>query len=126
MSMDVQIATDRLYDSANGRYLTPKFALANVAASQTDSALVTAVTGKQLRVLAAVFVTAGTATNITFNSKPAGSGTAISALFAAGANGGAALPFSPVGWFQSNSGEGLTVTTGAGSTTGIQVCYVEV
>ncbi len=31
------------------------------------------------------------------------------------------LPFNPHGWFQTNPGESLTVTTGAGGTTAIAV-----
>lgn len=99
-------------------------AFANVAASQTDSSIVAAVSGKVIRVLAMVAVAGGTATNLTFNTKPAGAGTAISPLFANGINGGEVLPFNPSGWFETNSGEGLTVTTGAGSTTGILVVYM--
>ena len=101
-------------------------AFANVAASQTDALLVTAVAGKKIRVLQALFMAAATATNLTFNTKPGGAGTAISPLFACGANGGASVPFSPIGWFDTNTGEGLTVTTGAGSTTGVLVRYTEV
>ena len=114
------------YVMVGGVQLTPKFALANVAASQTDSAVVAAVTAKKIRVLAVIALTGATATNVTFTTKPAGSGTAISALFACGSNQGFALGFNPVGWFQTNAGEGLSVTTGAGATTGIQVVYVEV
>ncbi len=106
--------------------LTPKFAFANVAASQTDSSLVAAVATKKIRVVACVFVAGATATTVTFNSKPAGAGTAITSLFADGANGGAVLGFNPVGWFQTTAGEGLTVTTGAGSTTGFTLVYLEV
>lgn len=125
---DVQVPasteTSTVYNATTA--LTPKFALANVAASTTDGNIVSAVASKKIRVLAAAFMAGGTATNVTFNSKPAGAGTAISALFAAGANGGASLPFSPVGWFETTAGQGLTVTTGAGSTVGIVVVYVEV
>lgn len=71
-------------------------------------------------------VTAATATNVTFNTKPVGSGTAISCLFANGANGGAVLGYNSDGWFTTNAGEGLTATTGAGSATGIQVGYVTI
>jgi len=106
--------------------LTPKFAKANVAASTTDGSIVAAVGGKKIRVLAFRIHTAGTATNVTFNSKPAGAGTAISELFALGANGGHSPGYSPVGHFETVSGEGLTVTTGTGATTGIGVVYVEV
>lgn len=106
--------------------LTPLFAFANIAASQTDTAIVAAVAAKQIRVVSAVMVCDGTATNFTFNSKSGAAGTAISMLFANGANGGAVLPFNPVGWFQTVSGEGLSATTGGGSTTGVQVVYVTV
>lgn len=99
-------------------------AIANIAASQTDANIVTAVAGKKIRVLAMAAVAGGTATNLTFNSKPAGVGVAISPLFANGVNGGEVLPFNPMGWFETVAGEGLTVTTGAGSTTGILVTYV--
>lgn len=117
--------TSTIYNGTTA--LTPKFALANVAASQTDANIVTAVSSKKIRVLAVVAVQGATASaGITFNSKGGGAGTAISALFAAGANNGFALGFNPVGWFETASGEALTVTTGAGATVGIQVVYVEV
>ena len=103
-----------------------KRAFANVAASQTDSSIVAAVTGKKIRVLAFYAVAGGTATNLTFNTKPGGAGSAISPAFANGVNGGEVLGPNEYGWFETNSGEGLTVTTGAGSTTGIGVVYVEV
>lgn len=106
--------------------LTPLFAFANIAASATDSSLVAAVASAKIRVVAALVVTGATATNVTFNTKPGGAGTAISMLFANAANGGAVLPFNPVGWFQTSAGEGLTATTGSGSTTGIQIVYVTV
>lgn len=98
-------------------------AFTNVNASTTDAALVSAVPGKRIRVLAAYAQAGGTATAITFNTKPAGAGSAISPLFANGANGSSPLPFNPKGWFQTNLGEGLTVTTGAGSATGVLVSY---
>lgn len=120
-----QFIPDRIMRPATPGYSSVDgHAFANVAASQTDSSIVAAVAGKVIRVLAVVAVAGGTATNLTFNTKPSGAGTAISPLFANGINGGEVLPFNPSGWFQTNSGEGLTVTTGAGSTTGILVTYV--
>lgn len=106
--------------------LTPKFAKVNVAASQTDSAVVAAVTSKKIRVLEFRLHAGATATNVTFNTKPGGAGTAISELFALGANGGRADGLNALGHFETASGEGLSVTTGAGATTGIGVVYVEV
>ncbi len=100
---------------------TPAFA--NVAASQTDSSIVAAKTGKSIVVTGVYFVSGGTATNVTFNTKGSGAGTAISGLVADAANGGCVLPYHPKGWFVTNNGEALTVTTGTGSTTGIGVTY---
>jgi hypothetical protein len=99
-------------------------AKANVAASQTDSVIVAGVPGRKIRVLAVAFVVGGTATDATLNSKGSGAGVAISALFANAANGGAVLPQADLGWFETLEGEALTLTTGAGSSTGIQVVYV--
>lgn len=123
-TVTAKLATDAIQNGTTA--LTPKFAFANVAASTTDSSIVAAVASKKIRVLSAIMQCGATATNITFNSKPAGAGTAISMLFANAANGGEVLSFTPIGWFETTSGQGLTVTTGAGSTTGVQVVYVEV
>lgn len=100
-------------------------AFANVAASQTDSSLVAAVSGTPIKVLGLAAVCGGTATNLTFNTKPSGAGTAISATFALGINGIFVLDEteSKDGWFSTLTGEGLTCTTGAGSTIGIQIIY---
>lgn len=106
--------------------LTPKFAKANVAAATTDGNIVTAVGGKKIRVLVFRLHAGGTATTVTFNSKPAGAGTAVSETFALGINGSHHGSYCVVGHFETTTGEGLTVTTGAGATTGIGVVYVEV
>lgn len=105
--------------------IQPKFAKANIPASTTDGALVSGVTGKRLRVVGFRVMAGGTATNVTFNSKPAGAGTAISETMGCGANGGQHGGFSPVGHFQSVAGEGITVTTGSGSTVGVGIVYIE-
>lgn len=95
-----------------------KFAFANVAASATDSAVVSAQTGKKIRVLNVAVSCGATPSTVTFNTKPAGAGSACSATF----NNSISLPDGD-GYFETNAGEGLTVTTGAGSTTGIQLAY---
>lgn len=114
-----------IYDDSGNPALV-KRTFANVAASQTDSSLVAIVANKRIRVLAVVAVGGATATTLTFNSKGGGAGTAKTCLFANAANGGFVLPFCEQGWFDTNTSEGLSVTTGAGSTTGIQVVYAEV
>lgn len=98
-------------------------ALANVAASQTDSVLVAGVAGKVIRVTSAVMNPGGVATTCVFNSKGAGAGTAISPVFSNEANRANILQNDQTGWFETNPGEALTVTTGAGSTTGLLVSY---
>lgn len=100
----------------------PKTAFANVAAAQTESSLVAAVTGKHIRVLAYIVQCGSSATTVVFNSDS----SAITPTFANAANGGAVVGFNPVGWFETNAGEALTVTTGSGATTGVLVRYVEV
>jgi hypothetical protein len=97
--------------------------VANTAASQTNSTVVAAITNRRIRVIALAMVAGGTATTAVFNS---GSTAAISPTFANAANGGAVLPLNDRGWFTTNAGEALTVTTGAGSATGILVTYVVV
>lgn len=94
----------------------------SVAASATDSVLVAAKAGKKIRVLSFILNQGDTTpSSVTFNSKGAGAGTAISPALKASANGG--FVANSAGWFETIAGEGLTVTTGAGSTTGIIVTY---
>ena len=99
-------------------------AFASVAASQTDSVLVAAKAGQKIRVDALV-VNFGdtTASIVTLLTKGSGAGTAIAPPLKATPNGGFVLPPSPAGWFATNRGESLTVTTGAGSTTNIGLSY---
>jgi hypothetical protein len=111
---------DRVERSAQGA--EPRRAFANIAASQTDSSVVAAVSGRAIRVVALACQCGATATNITFNS----ASTAISMTFQNAANGGEILPRNDLGWFQTVAGEALTATTGTGSTTGVQVVYVEI
>ena len=114
---------------------TIKYAYGNIAASQTDATLtvtatgtpMAATSGKKIRVLDYVAVAGGTATTLIFNSKGAGAGTAISSTKALAANGVAAAgEAAKGGHIETKSGENLTVTTGSGSTTGIDITYVEV
>jgi hypothetical protein len=107
--------------------LTIKRASVAVAASQTDSAVVAAVTGpnRAIRVLAAC-LTCSAATTVTLKSKPAGAGTAISPVLDL-APGLTPLRHDSAGWFETKDGEGLAVDTGAG-TGGVKVhvIYTEV
>ena len=98
-------------------------AFANVAAAGTDTSVIAAVSDQRIEVISAALVCGGTATTIVFNTKPAGAGSAISATFSLGVNGVLVLPESFRGWFTTNVGEGLTATTGAGSTIAVHLVY---
>lgn len=99
--------------------------VANIAQSQTDSQLVQRYSGKRIRVLQVVAQTGANQTNLTFNSKANGiAGTAITPAFQNAPNSGEVLPFNEHGWFETNLNEALTVTTGAGATTGILLKYI--
>ena len=119
-----------LQHNARGEKILIQTAIGNIAAGTTDGTLtlegatLAAVPGKRYYVLGVFGHLAGsTATNVTLNSKGSGAGTAISSTKQIAANGG---------WVQSRGteidylyrtarGEALTVTTGAGSTVGIDL-----
>lgn len=93
-----------------------------VAPSQTDSVLVTAVPGKIIEVRA-MFVDAAPSSSVTFKSKPAGAGTAITPIITD--LPGEILPKNEDGWFRTVVGEALAVDTGAngGANTGFIYTY---
>jgi hypothetical protein len=101
---------------------SPKFAFVNVAASQTASSLVAAVAAKKILVISYMIMAGSAATDVTFNS----GSTAISCLHACPARSGVSREGAEAGYFITNLGEALTVTTSAGSTCGIMVSYIEV
>jgi len=96
----------------------------NVAHNQTDYVLVAAVAGKKIRVTHFLMIAGAADTDITFNSKGSGAGTAISPLFPCAERSGAVGPYAPRGWFETNDGEALTCTTSnSGVNTGILLGY---
>lgn len=105
-----------------------KRAFLNVASGQTDAVLVAAVAAKKIRVLQVALMAGTAATDVTFNSKPAGAHATISPLFSVDAHGGFVMPFSLGGWIETaNVNEGLTVTTSAsGQPVGVLVAYAEI
>lgn len=96
----------------------------NVAADATATSLVAAGTATQKIRVHSVVINHGdtTASSVQFNSASA----ACYALLKGPANGGFVLADNDEGWFETNRGEALTVTTGTGSTTGIAVTYSKV
>lgn len=124
MATSTPVASVLRWTDACGNVYQPKRAFYDVAASQTASTLVAAVTGKVIVVIGCTVLCGGTATTLTFNSASA----AISGAHANGANGGFCWPTigGTCGYLQTIVSEALTVTTGAGSTTTIDVTWVEV
>ena len=93
---------------------------ANVSSGSTASTVVPAVAGFAIKVISVAMQAGATATNVTFNS----GSTAISATFSVGINGYNGLGHNSDGWFVTSVGAPLTVTTGAGSTVGMQIVYI--
>jgi len=124
-ALGAALATDVIMNAFTA--LTPKFAKASIAASTTDGSVVAAVTSKKIRPLLFSVSSAGTASTFTFNSKPAGAGSAISQLFTPTAAQPWGIGFSPVGiGWETVAGEGLAATTGAGSNSNVSLVYLEV
>jgi hypothetical protein len=121
-----QVPNALIFDGSSSSNVPEKRAKASVAASQADSAVITAVTGKKLRVTSMILSCGSPATTVTFNTKPSGSGTAITNAIHLPSNGSVVMPYNPAGWCETSAAEGLTVTTGAGSTTTYQIGYVEI
>lgn len=90
-----------------------------VAAGLTDSALIPAIPGKKIVVLSVAFLCGSTATDATFTSD----GIPITPTFHNAANGGAVLGHNPLGWFETEEGAALMLTTGSGSETGVLINY---
>jgi hypothetical protein len=91
----------------------------NVATTDGVSNLPVAAAGLRIFVLdAEIFAGATPAASVTFNSKGAGAGTAISPVIPQSANGITRIG-SQFGLYVTNVGEGLTLTTGAGTTAAV-------
>lgn len=100
------------------------YGFANVSSNTTAAVVISSAAGRQIRVMSMLMVCGSVATNITFLTGTGTGATVISSSYANAANGGATLPFSPVGWFQTSSGQALTATAGsAGSPTGLTFTY---
>lgn len=100
----------------------------NAAGGATDTPVVAAVAGRKIRLIGFIVSPAAAtpAASIVFNSKSGGAGTAISATF--GLVAGVPITVEPgeqrAGLLETNIGEGLSVTTGAGAGgAGVHVIY---
>lgn len=93
-----------------------------IAASTTDSVLVAARAGYRIRVTALAVSCGATPSTVQFGSKGAGATTAVSPVY----QNSISQPSSIDGWFQTVGSEGLVVSTGAGSNSGVIVVYEHV
>ena len=120
-SITAKLATDALQNGLTA--VTPKFAVIDAAASG-DNQIVAAVTGKKIRVLQYTLVCAA-ATDIKWYSASS-SGTALSGLMSIVANSGISTAFSPVGLFETVSGEALILNLSAANQTSGTIVYCEI
>ncbi len=101
---------------------TPLFSTV-VAASSGAATIIAAVGGKQIRVLALQLI-ANAAVNVKWQSHV--TPTDITGLAYLAANGGYVLPYNPVGWFQTISGEALDINLSASVAVGGFITYITV
>lgn len=100
----------------------PKYAAIS-ASSSGDNTLVAAVSGKKIRVLACVLMSAGT---VTATFKSANGGTSISGAYPFIAQAGLVMPFSEGGWMETVAGQLLNLSlNGAVAVTG-NLVYQEI
>ncbi len=119
-SISVAMATDVIMNNLTA--LTPKFAVIDTASSG-DTTIVSAVTSKKIRVLSVLLVAAGTV-NVRFESNAAG--TALTGQMNMVANTGFCLPYNPVGWFETASGQLLNLELSASQSVDGMLTYIEV
>lgn len=110
-----------LYDGATP--LLPKFKIID-AVTSGDNEIVAAVTGKKIRVLALFMTMTGTAVTARFESSAGG--TALTGQMTQTQGSTIALPFSPVGWFETVAGENLNLELGGAQSVDGALLYVEV
>jgi hypothetical protein len=112
----------------NGRVLAVRRAFGNVAAGQTDEEFIPANPDAAIRIISLAMVCGATATTVTIKSKESGqSSEAITPLFANAINGTLSLPLNYHGWAQTpDVARAVTITTGAGASTGILMNFIEI
>jgi len=106
-TLSVGFDTTQIFDGASGTGVTPVKTKVNISAAGTAT-IVALTGGKKTRVLAAYLVAAGAQT-INWQSHTTTSNADGPQAFAA--NGGLVLPFNPLGWFDTTSGEALDLVT---------------
>lgn len=115
----VNVAPDTAVIKNGAADLTPKFAPINISASADLLALVS---GKRIRIVSMLVMAAA---DVTLTLRSGGS-TAISGVLPLLAKSGFVLPYNPVGWFQTASGEKLDAVLGGSVDVDGFFTYIEV
>ena len=103
--------------------LLPKYAAID-AASSGDNTIVSAVSGKKIRVIAGHLTMTGTAVTIRFES--GAGGTALTGQMTPLQGTSISLPFCPVGHFETAAGSLLNLELGGAQSVDGWLVYVEV
>jgi len=117
-NIGVAIQTDVIMDDATA--LIPKFAIISASTSGANT-IVTAVSGKKIRVLSYNFIANG---NV--NAKWQSNTTDISGLKYCTQYSGLVANFNPVGWVETASGEALKLNLSAAIAIGGEITYIEI
>lgn len=120
--MPVGVSQESNQMLVGGGVVAPKFAAISASTSGNNT-LVAAVTSKKIRVLACVVTSSGT---VNAKFQDGAGGTDKTGLFYMIANTGFALPYNPVGWFETTAGVLLNLNLSAATAVGGCLTYVEV
>lgn len=119
-NIGVAMQTDAIMNDTT--VLTPQFAAIDVGASG-DNTIVTAVVGRNIRVLGYVLVATGA---VTVRFEDGASGTALTGQMSLAANSVVSVPFNPVGWFETSDNTLLNLELGSAVGVEGHLVYVEV
>jgi hypothetical protein len=120
--LPVQASVESNQMTAAGTVVTPKYVIID-AATSGDNTILAAVTSKKIRVLSLFLVAAGTV-NVRFES--GAGGTALTGQMNLVANTGFALPYNPVGWFETAATTLLNCELSAAISVDGCLTYIEV
>ena len=102
--------------------ISPKFAAIDTATSP-DTTIISAVSGKKLRIVSLFLVSAGT---VTTRFESGADGAKLTGQMTLTANSGFVLPYNPVGWFETVAGQALSLELSAGVSVDGSLTYIEV
>lgn len=118
----VQASTESNQMTAGGTVVTPKF-VAIAASGSGNNTVLSAVSGKKIRVLALQLMAAGT---VNAKWQSGAGGTDLTGLAYLIVNTGMVLPFNPAGWFETGATTLLNLNLSAAIAVGGCLTYIEV